>query len=42
MALSDGLLDFELGKYSDGKVGRYLRMMGTQLGYCAGVIYATW
>ena len=30
MALSDGLLGFELVKYSDGEVGRYLRMMGTQ------------
>ena len=37
----DGLLGFELGKYFDGEVGRYLRMMGTQLGCCAGAIKAT-
>ena len=42
MALSNGLLGFELGKYSDGEVGRHLRMMRTQLGCCAGVINATW
>ena len=31
MALSDGLLGFELGKNFDGEVERYLRMIGTQL-----------
>ena len=35
IALSDELLGLELGKYADGEVGCYLRMMGTQLG-CAG------
>ena len=42
MTLSNGLLGFELGKHADGEVGRYLRMMETQLGCCAGVINATW
>ena len=42
MALSDGLLGFELGKYFDGEVERYLRMIGTQLNCRAGVINATW
>jgi hypothetical protein len=32
MALSDEMLGFELGKYANGEVGCYLRMMVTQLG----------